>query len=540
MKKFGKIMWALALAACCLFALPACQSGPADTENTLIIEVYEGGYGTTFMTRLADRFMELNEGVEVYATPAPTLTHGETEAKLRAGPQYTPTDMFFANTANFNQFVARGSEMVSGYDCVLEDLSGVLDETVYGEDITVGKKMRDEYVEYFTYKDGGVYALAWASGVSGIVYHADVFEDMGWEVPLTTDQMTKELFPQIKQAGWSPVTWPGAIGYWIYGIMTWWAQYEGVEAFNDFFRAKDENGDYTYELFGQYGRYEALQVLEDIIADKNGNSYYGSISLNHTNSQMAFLETSNKIAMMPNGDWLENEMASNFEPGSVQIKMMKTPIISAIVDTFEAPDNGMNDKTLQFIVGRIDAGDDWTAVNAALASAPSEAGVNVTSILESTYNKVAEARRISFSNGFDHEILVPSYSNAKELAKEFIRFMASDEAQKIYYEETGSLLPFENSEVVLGNQEYLDEMTTFARSKFDLMEDSINVTTMYYYDPLFYQAGMRPFNQNVWPDPIIGGVGDDAVTAAQYFQNEYNYVRDRWDTYLTNAGIANM
>ncbi len=533
MKTIHKTLSVILCLTCLCPVFAGCHKGPEDTENTLIIEVYDGGYGTSFATRLGKRFEELNEGCTVVATPAPTLTQGETEAKLKNGPKYTATDMFFANTANFNQYVSRGGEMVAGYDCVLEDLSGMLDEKVYGEEVTVREKMRDEYLEYFTYRDGNVYALSWASGVSGIVYHSDVFEEKGWEVPLTTDQMTKELFPKIKAQGWSPVTWPGAIGYWIYGIMSWWAQYEGIDAFNDFFRCKDENGDYTYEFFSQNGRYEALQVLEDIIADKNGNSYYGSVSLDHTRSQMAFLETDNKIAMMPNGDWLENEMSKNFEPGSVQIKMMKTPIVSAIIDKTPSISN---DAKLREVVAYVDA---ETAEKA--DSDPGNDVAKPSGVTDADIEIIRQARRISFSNGFDHEILIPSYANAKKLAKDFIRFMASDEAQKIYFEETGSLLPFKNSNVVLDNKQYMDGLTTFGRSKFDLMTDSVNITTMYYYDPLFYKAGMRPFNKIVWPDPAIGGVGGDAVSAVTFFQNEYNYVKDRWDDYyLVNAGIANM
>ncbi len=522
MKKFVTFWLSAFLTVSACASMTACQRIP-DTEDVLIIEAYEGGYGTSFLTRLGERFMELNEGKSVYVTPSFSLTHNETNAKLKAGPKYTPTDMFFSNTANFNQFVSKGKEMVSGYDCVLEDLSGVLERNVYGENITVGEKMKPEYIDYFTYPGGGVYSLAWATGVSGIVYHADVFEEKGWPVPLTTDQMTGELFPMIKAdpEGWSPVTWPGSIGYWIYGIMVWWAQYDGIDEFNRFFLCKDENDDYSYEVFAQEGRYEALQVLEDIIADKNGNSAYGSVSFTHTDSQLLFLEQKNKIAMIPNGDWLENEMSSNFEIGSLDIKMMKTPVISSIIHrTPSIPDDAVLKEVVKFVDG--------------------DRATKPDGVTDEDVQIIRDARRISFSNGFDHNIQIPVYANAKELAKEFIRFMASDEAQEIYYEETGSLLPFLNSEVVLENEKYLSKMTTFARSKFALMENSVNVTAMYYRDPLFYKAGLRPFNQTIWPDPVIGGIGNDAVSAAQFYANEYAYVRDRWDIYCINAGIANM
>ena len=79
------------------------------------------------------------------------------------------------------------------------------------------------------------------------------------------------------------------------------------EEAEDFWNCVDKNGDVSAEVFHSQALLTAFTVLEDCIYAPE-NSYSKSMTIEHIEAQMLMYETSNKIAMMPTGDWLENEM----------------------------------------------------------------------------------------------------------------------------------------------------------------------------------------------------------------------------------------
>ena len=537
MKTLGKIAAFLfsAVLACGLFV--GC-GGVQDTEDNLVIESYVGGYGTDFLYRLADRFEEIYPGKTVQVLESVSLMNPEFESKIKAGPSNNPTDLFLGNAINFNSYVAKGSTVLNGYDNVLEDLSDVVNSNPYGESEPISEKIMPEYLEYFTYEDGKVYSLPWAGGVDGLVYNVDMFEENGWEVPNTTDELVA-LADKISatSAGegenYYAFTWPGSIGYWEVVHFTWWAQYESYDGYIDFYmtQTKDEEGNYTGEYtdayFMQEGRFQAMKVLEDLLYQSK-NSFPGSISLNHTRSQMYVLDTANHIAMMPNGDWLENEMLDNFPLGSVNIAVMKTPVISSIVETLPkqsvqavaAASNGQKtvDDVLSDVIAAVDAGE-----------------TSYEGIDPEDFKVIQEARRIVYSNGFNHNMMIPSYANAKDLAKDFIRLMVSDEGLRIFYECTGSMLPY--------TCDYYDQLqsdetlTTFRSSKFKIFNDNPRfMTRRHSISKLWYMTQMQPYSVYA-PESRIGGIGDDAVTAETFIASEIEWLRNNRDSYFEAANI---
>lgn len=518
MKKLLKKVVALCLGAaisCSLLFAAGCSKGLEDTEDNLIIETYLAGYGTSFLEKVKEKFEEVYPGKTVDIVESVTLLGPEAEMKLKAGPKYNSTDLFFVGAPNFIQFVAKGEDMLKGYDCILEDLSDVYNSPAYGEETLIKDKINPEQLDYFTFvEDGKQYTMPWGAGINGMVYHSDVFEENGWDVPLTTNDMIA-LVEEIKADGWVPFTWPGGIGYWQYVFMVQWAQFEGLEGYRDFFRAKDANGNYTYELFAQEGRLEAMKYLEALIGPEE-NSFEGSITMNHTQSQMKFLDKENKIAMMPNGDWLEKEMTSNFPAGSVEIKMMKSPVISSITKKL---DTVKTEEKLKEVITAVDNGE-----------------TSVEGVSEADFERIAEARSMMYSSsGFDHNVLIPVYANAKDLAKDFLRILYSDWGLKTYLQETQSMLPFQGD--LYKDEDIAPTLTTFQQSKFEIQENSTMITGLYYYDPLFYLASLRPFNYVTYIETKIGAIGEDKMTAAEYFAADYEWIASRFEQYKQNAGI---
>lgn len=483
-----------------------------DTENDLIIKVFDAGYGTEFLYKLKEEFLKHRENVNIHIIPSITLTQNEMEIDLKAGPRYNSVDLLFGGAINFNKFVALGSEMLKGFDSVIEDLSDVYNSPAYGESILIKDKIKPEFYDYFTFSDGKQYVVPWAEGINGLVYHKDMFEENGWEVPKTTNDLIA-LIPQIKAKGYVPFTYPGTIGYWQYLTNVWWAQYEGLETYQSFWRMKDSEGNYSVNTFKQNGRLESMKVLESLIGDVL-NSYEGSISFNHTEAQTKFLNKDHyKIAMMPNGDWLEGEMKKNFPEGSVNITMMKTPVISSIVNKLNTV---KTEGKLKEVIDIIDNG-----------------GTSADDVSASDFERIKQARQMMYSSGFEHTALIPSYSNAKELAKDFLRFMYSDIGLEIYFNATKSVLPFRSDILETTTQ----NATTFKRSIYDIQKEGvIAISRIYYYDPLFYLAGMDQYSIYA-PEGVIGAIGKDKKTAVKFISDEWTFITERFETYKTNAGI---
>ena len=148
-----------------------------------------------------------------------------------------------------------------------------------------------------------------------------------------------------------------------------------------------------------------------------------------------------------NGDWFAKEMESTAKQVKEKygieynIRMMKAPVVSAIVNRTSFKDAENAEEILRELIRCIDAG------YATLATATQNPDNNVeliASVTEADYAIILEARSIVHAIGPNHQAGVPSYAKGKEVAFDFLRYMATDKAQEIYLKETGGAsLPFD-------------------------------------------------------------------------------------------------
>ena len=125
-----------------------------------------------------------------------------------------------------------------------------------------------------------------------------------------------------------------------------------------------------------------------------------------------------RAAFIANGDWIESELSSTLQTAAQQgkpqsIKMMKIPMISSITETLEA--KTMSDATLSKVIEAIDGG------------VTSYEGVS-----ENDFNTIATARRMVYSLVYEHPFGIPANSKHIDAAKEFLKYLLSDDAQSVY------------------------------------------------------------------------------------------------------------
>ena len=521
--------------ACSILAtcgMTACGGDGGQFENSetnAIVAMYYGGYGTTAMEKVAAAFNAEPENVEKGYTVAISdqgggfIASGAT-SKLETGKDNF--DLMLTATISVYNIVDEGADYLAGYDCALEDLTqDVYELNVPGENVKFKDKMLKQFYDYNTFK-GKQHSMTWASGPSGIAYRADFFKANGWTIPRTTNEMI-ELAQTIVNAGYTPYIWSTDGSYWYYSVLAWWRQLIDDQEFDDFWNGLDKNGELSAEAFKTNARLQAFQELEKILAGPQGayrtdghlHEKSGTLSANET--QLALYDTNNKICMMANSDWLENEMKqSEVQPGEVDIGLFKTPIISGILKKF--------DETTKKEVDRFETVKTEEQLRAVISSID-EGKTSHDGVSAADFAALKKIRSYTGTEAQNHTAIVPAYANAKGVAKEFLRYLATDKAMQIYYNETGTFLPFDNKGVTV------DTSTTFRQDVYKMSQGAHYVSNFDSKNPLFYKTKLDFFMNTKIEQMIATTSAIDQKTGSEYWTYVYDEAEKEWSTALAQS-----
>ncbi|MGM9666331.1 MAG: ABC transporter substrate-binding protein [Eubacteriales bacterium] len=484
----------------------------ADPDKTqLSIGVYDGGLGSDWTRAVADEFekMYANVSFEEGKMGVQVMIYGKGEKANYEPSVLIPNiqnkiatdDVYLTANSALYQFINAG---------ICEDITDTLTEKVYAENgelatgdeekkLSILDKMDNYFVESYKQSDGKYYAFPFEDSVFGIVYDADLFEKKGWKVPSTMSEFYA-LLDKMTKSNVTPFTWTGSNDFYFTPITTAIvAQYEGIAGadqnlfYNGTFHGTEITEQNGYLLAGQQGKLEALKFLRQITSNTR---YYSSMafggSQGHLDAQAEYILSiekaanggGNRIAMILEGEWWENEARGTFNEmgssdedmgyGKRNFKLMPMPTI----------DGQKSDKKV-------------------LAS---------------------------FSNG--SVAFINKNSTKKELAKLWIQFMHQNSSLATFTTYTGSVLPYSYT---LSDEQY-NSMTPFARSVWDLRHDE-NV--------VIYRTSNKS-NFARFAEITVGGVGSEietetmttsalrtfylnpTLTAEQYFESSKEYYQNNW------------
>lgn len=508
-------------------------AGPnVNSASNAIIGIYNAGYGVDAVTKIAKAFNEEASNKEKgWSVSVSDQGGGFISSNVTSKLQAAAGDFDVIMTGNVSVYniVDKGSKYLDGYDCALEKISDVYESTVPGESIKVKDKMVDQFYEYNTFK-GEQYAMTWATGPSGVAYRADFFDTIfgkgKWNTPRTTNELI-EMADAILAKKYTPYIWSTSGSYWYYSVLAWWRQMIDDEEFDNFWNGIDENGDLSPEVFKSEARLLAFQELEKILSGPDGSyrtdghlhAKSGTLSNNET--QLMLYNTSNKICMMANSDWLENEMkASEIMPGDVDIGIFRTPVISGIlkvtdkstgkkVDRFETI---KTEEKLREVITSIDEGK------------TSHDGVSADD-----FAALKKIRSYTGTEAQNHTAFIPAYSNAKEVAKEFMKYLATDKAMQIYYNEVGTFLPFDTDNIEI------DTSTRFRREIYNMSLNANYVSTFDSKNPLFYKTGLNYFMNSKIEQRLATTSEKDHMTGIEYWTWVYDEAVKEWDTAIAQS-----
>lgn len=495
-KKLASFMMALLL----LFSMAACGKEEAFDPNnivedttTLDIMCLHKGYGFEWLTALKEGFEAANPGVEVKIT---TISKSDIIRGSMKNYKKSEIDLFFdIHSSGMGGLVQEYSSYYGGKQA-LRPLNDVLASEIPGEGVTVADKMHTTLLA--PYQSAGrdtadkaddvYYGLPYMQGTMGMYYNETVINEAlgegNWKVPNTTNELIA-LCQRLKAAGCHMLL-PGELDQYTRTMfIPNWAQYEGFENWLKFYEGVGYDKDRSREsqlsslIYTQQGRLESLKVAYDLISLDKGFvlSNSAEIGTNNLNDyQKRFVDPKNKLALYPCGDWLMQELQDNSgESGAAStIKMMKTPVISSIINSVNSYSAGQearlpnisDDATLSAVIDYVDGRIDT------LPEGVTAAEVEI----------VAQARNIISSQADMHMVYAPEFSDAKVLANKFLVYMASNEGIQLLKDNCiGGLAPYKYEYQNLGVTE---------QSICDATKEGVFVGD-YKFHELFYFAGAK-------------------------------------------------
>ena len=477
MRKITKIV---SLCSACLltaasFGLTAC--GSKDDTSTLEIFIGDFGYGTAWLDAVIEDFKEEAWVKEKYPNlkipqPQKNSTRSYPADQITSGN--TTIDLFFAGGSMNYYYDMVGADGNHYY----EELTDLVNRTVEGENVTIGQKMdkhfRDAYNVTVSGKKG-YYAIPWAQGPWGIFYNkAAMTEKLGadYALPTTTEGLLK-LCEDLKAGDNAkvPFVFCSTEDYQSFLVALWWTQYEGVDNYERYWLGVDENDFLNTEEFTpakQKGKLRALEAMEALIGKDSGNTHPYVNTLSFTEAQTELL-LGNGV-MQVNGDWLQNEMSVVASKEQLdKISMMATPVVSAIVEKLSfyhsdkdyseltASEKAEYDVVLQQIIAEVDSG--------ATSS-------NIANVTEADFAIVKEARKLVNIIG-GHDAVIPSYSKAKDVAKDFLAYMVQDKNLNTYIKVTnGCTMPYEYDLKERDSALY-ESLSEMHKTKMEIIKDGI-------------------------------------------------------------------
>ena len=545
MKKLIALLLCCVLCAVGLIGCSETNQGSSDPVQ-VDVRIYKAGYGTDWFKAAAAKFQELYKDqkytiniVEESSSVAEKVLSEIQNKKTNTIDLYITGDTNFSNYLKYSKSALKSTDEV-----LLENLNDVFASKAIRfdgseESVTIDEKLNDSvkyllkyagtesttYAYLNKFKDN-YYAFPWASGVSGFTINKSVFERFGLELPRTTDELLAAYdaicpkngsgTPTPAVSGIYPMIYGGknAAGFWLFVYDTMFAQYSGAEAEKNFWLCKPLTGTMAnngYDVYDDQGILEALKVVEKL-CDEN-YCMNGTANMDEISAQLQLLQ--GNAAVMPTGNWVYNEMKLNFPTVVDNGCMMKMPVISALGTKL-----GISDSKLSSIIKGVDEG----KTDAQIASECS----TTTDIAA----RVRQARSVYFDYSVNHIALIPSYSESKNVAKLFLRFLASDDNLDLYKNTAYSSLPFRYA------GESKASTNAFVKSVDEIMGYGNNtlVCEDLCTSPI-RQVGLHCFPAYGSYENVFKGLSQKEFTAQTVYNKNKASAEDDWSTLKSQAGV---
>ncbi len=533
MKKIIALFAAVLIAVTAFTGCKAPETGDLtefkNRPNQVVVYYSYDAFGKEWITEIARKYMT-DHNEDTYINLKKSLDPGSDLAKVESG-------------VNCGDLYILGAHMEDGI-AYYEDISDVYQTYPIGEE---GQKRIIEKVSQYSYEyyanSGAQNYIIPKGGMGGGTNYAynktvldSIFPD-GYTLPRTTEEFI-EMGEAIKSSNTGYYLLTGAFGdvdsgdYVNYMHKTWFAQLIGYEAYEQFLMGRyyddatqkwlfDESRptvyskhqeaikDYFEVFYSIYSKTQGyLQPDSGIVNQSEGQVIlsgipYGDYKMGVFMAQGGFVEQEM--------DWMLAEQESADDPQV--LGMMKIPVASQIIKRTPSIKNESKLREVIDYVDKILLG---------------ESATKPADVEDDDIEIILEARSMSGSY-MAGGMIVPKFANNKAGAKEFIRYLASDEAALIAAKCNNGVntLPFgtEITEEQLGFQRtpFINQVLEISKkTRYIISSDSQEYKFTYIadFDPI---PDVRTIIKN-----LCNGLKLDEYTADLVYQSAYNSYNNDW------------
>lgn len=478
--------------------------------NEVIVYFASNAYGQDWINEIARKYMT-DHNTDTFINVKKTVTQTEELAKIESG--ISVGDLYMLD--------CHLEEKVFAY----ESIADVYDSYPIGEtEKKISEKILPAYLGYYTNSGAGDYIMPKASIGIGyqFAYNKTVLDSIlpdGYTLPRTTNELL-ELGTKIKDDAYLLINSFGdSSDYGKYMYNGWFAQLIGMEAYQNFRMGRyydDATGKWlfneeapTYYEKQKEAIQEYVEILRNIYTLDNGYIHENSVDMTAMDAEAVFAgygfgQNLKPGVFMINGSYVEQEMGWMLEEqkavdNAQEIRMMQMPVASGIISRTPSISSDSELRTVIDYVDKVLMGE----------SATKPEGVEDADI-----EIIKESRTISalyMAGG----MVIPKAANNVEGAKDFIRYLASDEAAIIAarYTNGTNLLPFGKS---VTEEELGFERTPFMKDCVEMEKKISNLCSSDSQEFKFtYVTKLAQLN----------GTGTTAYLR-QFYTNKFNSTKD--------------
>ena len=292
------------------------QNGGGEEVQKIKVAAIETAYGSDMWKQVADAFTA-ETGIEVELITDKNL-EDVIGPSMQGGDYPDVVHLATGREAGLTEQFIKGN--------MIADITDVLSMTVPGESVKVSDKIAGGFTETVLtnpYGDGKTYLAPMFYSPCGLFYNAGLFEEKGWTVPTTWDEMWA-LGETAKAEGIALFTYPTA-GYFDSFFPALVYAVGGPEFFNKVTNYEEgvwdsAEGKQVIDILAKVAEYTHPSTP----AQANGEDF----------KQNQQLVLDNKALFMPNGTWIVGEMADSPRAEGFKWGMTAIPAVDASGDQY--------------------------------------------------------------------------------------------------------------------------------------------------------------------------------------------------------------
>ena len=162
------------VAAAGILSMTGCNDTVTRDGNELYITVYDGGYGTEWIDKVAKDY-EAKTGVKVTWTADQSILE-----RMSSELDSPSSDIYMSHDITWQEYAEAGQ---------LEVLDDLYNSEVEGTGKTFKQRLCVGAEEVSRLDDGHYYKVCYTQGAGGLIYNIDMFNRYGWQVPTTYDEL---------------------------------------------------------------------------------------------------------------------------------------------------------------------------------------------------------------------------------------------------------------------------------------------------------------------------------------------------------------